>query len=190
MTVCTRELEGARASIAKVSAGRLHCSRPSTPPVTPGLPCRRAVGREAAHRAVIRLCASALLQPEAAAGLLGCPALLVPQSQECGPLLEAAKCVLSRPRPSCLYLPPSACPQVCSWFAARCDLILLLFDPYKLDISDEFKSVGGAAEKQVPCRAWSARPVQAGWTSQTSSSRRVDVLVPHQLQSACTSCIQ
>lgn len=31
--------------------------------------------------------------------------------------------------------------QVCGWFAARCDLILLLFDPYKLDISDEFKSV-------------------------------------------------
>ena len=39
---------------------------------------------------------------------------------------------------------PLPCPlprQVCSWFAARCDLILLLFDPYKLDISDEFKSV-------------------------------------------------
>ncbi|KAK2080274.1 hypothetical protein QBZ16_000127 [Prototheca wickerhamii] len=31
--------------------------------------------------------------------------------------------------------------QVCGWFAARCDLILLLFDPYKLDISDEFKEV-------------------------------------------------
>jgi len=31
--------------------------------------------------------------------------------------------------------------QVCAWFAARCDLILLLFDPYKLDISDEFKAV-------------------------------------------------
>ena len=31
--------------------------------------------------------------------------------------------------------------QVCGWFAARCDLILLLFDPYKLDISDEFKAV-------------------------------------------------
>lgn len=31
--------------------------------------------------------------------------------------------------------------QVCGWFAAQCDLILLLFDPYKLDISDEFKSV-------------------------------------------------
>lgn len=33
--------------------------------------------------------------------------------------------------------------QVCGWFAARCDLILLLFDPYKLDISDEFKEVCG-----------------------------------------------
>ena len=31
--------------------------------------------------------------------------------------------------------------QVCGWFAARCDLILLLFDPYKLDISDKFKAV-------------------------------------------------
>ena len=31
--------------------------------------------------------------------------------------------------------------DVCEWFAARCDLILLLFDPYKLDISDEFKKV-------------------------------------------------
>ena len=31
--------------------------------------------------------------------------------------------------------------QVCEWFAARSDVILLLFDPYKLDISDEFKTV-------------------------------------------------
>ena len=31
--------------------------------------------------------------------------------------------------------------NVCEWFASRSDLILLLFDPYKLDISDEFKSV-------------------------------------------------
>ncbi len=31
--------------------------------------------------------------------------------------------------------------DVCGWFAARCDLILLLFDPYKLDVSDEFKAV-------------------------------------------------
>ncbi|KAL2483731.1 EH domain-containing protein 1 [Forsythia ovata] len=30
---------------------------------------------------------------------------------------------------------------VTSWFATKCDLILLLFDPYKLDISDEFKRV-------------------------------------------------
>ena len=29
--------------------------------------------------------------------------------------------------------------DVCGWFAARCDLILLLFDPHKLDISDEMK---------------------------------------------------
>jgi len=31
--------------------------------------------------------------------------------------------------------------DVCSWFANRCDMILLLFDPHKLDISDEFKAV-------------------------------------------------
>eukprot|EP01026_Neomeris_dumetosa_P031985 TRINITY_DN2534_c0_g2_i1.p1 TRINITY_DN2534_c0_g2~~TRINITY_DN2534_c0_g2_i1.p1 ORF type:complete len:563 (-),score=89.04 TRINITY_DN2534_c0_g2_i1:198-1886(-) len=31
--------------------------------------------------------------------------------------------------------------QVCGWFAARADVILLMFDPYKLDISDEFKQV-------------------------------------------------
>ncbi|KAK7292443.1 hypothetical protein RIF29_08224 [Crotalaria pallida] len=30
---------------------------------------------------------------------------------------------------------------VITWFAAKCDLILLLFDPHKLDISDEFKRV-------------------------------------------------
>lgn len=30
---------------------------------------------------------------------------------------------------------------VTEWFASKCDLILLLFDPYKLDISDEFKEV-------------------------------------------------
>jgi len=30
--------------------------------------------------------------------------------------------------------------NVVEWFAARCDVILLLFDPHKLDISDEFKA--------------------------------------------------
>jgi hypothetical protein len=31
--------------------------------------------------------------------------------------------------------------QVSRWFAERSDLILLLFDSYKLDISDEFRGV-------------------------------------------------
>lgn len=31
------------------------------------------------------------------------------------------------------------CLQVSQWFARRADVILLVFDPYKLDISDEFK---------------------------------------------------
>ncbi|KAL7102644.1 hypothetical protein ACP275_08G131400 [Erythranthe tilingii] len=30
---------------------------------------------------------------------------------------------------------------VISWFAAKCDVILLLFDPQKLDISDEFEQI-------------------------------------------------
>ncbi len=31
--------------------------------------------------------------------------------------------------------------DIVKWFASRCDLIFMLFDPNKLDISDEFKQV-------------------------------------------------
>ena len=39
--------------------------------------------------------------------------------------------------------------DVCGWFAARCDLILLLFDPHKLDISDEMKQVTFRLERCI-----------------------------------------
>jgi predicted GTPase len=45
--------------------------------------------------------------------------------------------------------------QVCQWFASRADVILLLFDPHKLDISDEFKetirAMTGNEEKLRVC---------------------------------------
>jgi len=38
--------------------------------------------------------------------------------------------------------------SVCKWFAERADMILLLFDAHKLDISDEFRSVIGTLKGQ------------------------------------------
>ena len=35
--------------------------------------------------------------------------------------------------------------RVCEWFAQRADMILLLFDAHKLDVSDEFKKVISSA---------------------------------------------
>ena len=63
--------------------------------------------------------------------------------------------------------------DVCGWFAARCDLILLLFDPHKLDISDEMKQVGGlpsliclcsqacAQQQSCSCHYTAARELQS-----------------------------
>lgn len=57
--------------------------------------------------------------------------------------------------PACALMPPGVLSgekqriernynfvDIASWFASRCDLIFMLFDPTKLDISDEFKQVG------------------------------------------------
>ena len=63
--------------------------------------------------------------------------VLPPASAKHGcPPCTLAPCIGSAPHTPAARPLPSL--QVCGWFAARCDLILLLFDPYKLDISDEF----------------------------------------------------
>lgn len=60
--------------------------------------------------------------------------------------------------------------QVCAWFAARCDLVLLLFDPAKLDISDEFKAVsrgeeGAGAGGQLADSRAAAGACTHGWAA-------------------------
>lgn len=57
--------------------------------------------------------------------------------------------------------------HVCGWFASRCDLILLLFDPNKLDISDEFRSVMSTLkshEDKVRIVLNKADQVRCGWS--------------------------
>ena len=39
--------------------------------------------------------------------------------------------------------------DVCGWFASRCDLILLLFDPHKLDVRRPLKCMPLLG---VPCK--------------------------------------
>ena len=73
------------------------------------------------------------------------------------------------PHPSILYPPPACLPhqriernynfvEISDWFATRSDLIFLLFDPAKLDISDEFRAVRGIAAGQG-----GGGTVQGGW---------------------------
>ncbi|OMJ18306.1 EH domain-containing protein 2 [Smittium culicis] len=43
--------------------------------------------------------------------------------------------------------------KVISWFGERADLILILFDSHKLDISDEFKdAISGLKGQEEKCR--------------------------------------
>jgi hypothetical protein len=59
--------------------------------------------------------------------------------------------------------------DVCEWFAARCDLILLLFDPYKLDISDEFKKVSRQNQQPVGASVLFLKDcLVAGWPDASS----------------------
>ncbi|GFH15321.1 uncharacterized protein HaLaN_11525 [Haematococcus lacustris] len=82
--------------------------------------------------------------------------------------------------------------EIARWFAARCDLIFLLFDPYKLDISDEFKQVlPDQARPRLGCTAGVCPfRVRAGLgaerVSGLSSAPHFDSLSPSLL--SCVSC--
>lgn len=109
--------------------------------------------------------------------------VLPPASAKHGcPPCTLAPCIGSAPHTPAARPLPSL--QVCGWFAARCDLILLLFDPYKLDISDEFKSVistlrghddkvGAAGSHAAAARAW---------------RRRAQMGTPLSVQCVCAAC--
>jgi len=67
---------------------------------------------------------------------------------------------------------------VVEWFAQRADLILLLFDAHKLDISDEFKSVIESLKVCFAARMVIVRRVRACWVSPTQNQGATARLSP------------
>ncbi len=139
--LCVAAWHQARSSTATQSTGLNNLSHPCE--FAPWIPQACCRARSSASSGLTTLCRCALWA--------GCqvdgwwPLVLLGHYCELPLLPRAALHIWRRVHadwpPQNASTPPAAPCQVCSWFAARCDLILLLFDPYKLDISDEFKSV-------------------------------------------------